>query len=298
MGKQNTTREMFIPGPPDLPPAVPIEPIQSIQQSIPVRRGDSLRITSFSSLTVTLAIVVRIQTGKNITQGSFQLSTNGSRAAQNLDIDLTDGQLIGIFIQASSGIAVRGQVFVRANLIFGAIQSGATALATQTLLASYITTNSVIAYPTTPLISSIDGAGFLRAIGPTAGSGTTNQTWTVPGGTRWTIRSMEAFVTTSAVAGNRSLSLQAQVPGPTTIFISQPRTLQAASLTRRYDFGGFSESTAFFVDGLGNNQWWVTLPTVTLNYTGGGGFVTLAVDNPQAGDTLAAVMSLEEWLDV
>jgi hypothetical protein len=272
--------------PPDLPPAIPLDRIRSVQDSVLVRRGDQLTITSYSSVaSILVQIITRIYVNGDIQVGLQTFTTNGTRAAQATTIDLTDGLLIGVQILVLSGTALRGTVFIK-----GVIFQGSGTTQTQLgIISNYVTTNNQISYPTSPLINSTDGDGFLNPVDTSGG------TVFIPVNTLWKVIAVNAAIHCSAVAANRNYEFDQNLPGPSTATQSIPRRLQVANENIFYHLGDYSESTALFTDALGTVHWYVQMPQLKIRR---GGFVTSTIINIQAGDTNTSFVVVEEWMDI
>lgn len=275
------------PQPAPIGPAVPDSSFQSIQTSIPTRRGDILRLTFYSSLAFTASVIVRTYVNGDIQNGQFFVNTNTTRAARVQDIDLTDGHLVGVYVTYFSGTApLRGQCFVKGELRQG---TGTPAVTQLIILSNYLTGSFAISYPTTPLISSVDGVG-VRLIQTSA---TLGPTFNVPTNARWFVIGINYLITTSAVVANRIVSIQQSSGGNSFIF-SEPRVLIPASTTYNIFAGDYSESTATFLDGT-INRWWIKFPK---GYLLASDNLGIGVGNAQAGDSAVTTFGYEELLDV
>ncbi len=279
--------DIEIPVGPKLAGIVSREP-SSIQRSIRVRTGDSLRITAFSSTSnITVSIITRIWQNGQIITGQFFFVGNGVRTAQTIDIDLTNGDLIGINVFVSSGSVMRGQIFIKGEVRYG--QIGATQVPGIQIIANYISTANGLSYPDSPLMSSIDGRGVRlnqqSALAPPA-------TLQVPINTRWVFNFILINFFTSAVVSNRTVTI-AGSQGANMFFFCEPRVLIPASQTYSLIFGDYQESLVTFVDPA--NRWWIKMPQATFIAADQ---LSVGIGGFGAGDTMATQFSYEEWLDV
>lgn len=272
--------------PPLIAEAVSKEYIQSVQLSLPVRKGDVLSLASFSSVaSVIVRVVTRIYYGGDITTGTFFYTTNSTRAAQNLAFDLTDGILIGVQISIAAGTVARGQLFVKGQILQGV----STSTVQLGIIGNYLTTNNQISWPTSAVISSLDGTGVI--LNQTAVGNSTF--YNVPINTVWKIQTAELDSLLAAPVANRNAVVQTAFNPITSIC----RVNLTAGLGYQVTWGDFSESTAAFTMAAAPfiNFLYVKYPNLLVQNPDS---VNIALLNPQAGDASSSVLIYEELLNV
>lgn len=168
-----------------------------------VTGNDNLRINSWNSV-VGVALTIRLRfidaTTGDIVANEFVHTPNSNRTKATSDFPLSVGFPLNITVFASAGVPLIGQTFVQVQLVRGF--TGATLLLA-TLLQGYVTSVQAIAYPGSPIIGSLEGAGVLRSVvGTTPGAGA-DITETVPTGARWEVLTMSATFTASVAVANR-----------------------------------------------------------------------------------------------
>lgn len=164
---------------------------------------DNLRIVSFNAAGgVRLKLNARVV--GNDQKASPQVwdhTPNTDRSAAMNDFALSGLTLLNLSVFASAGAPRIGQTFVIVQLIRGV---GAAAIVLGTILQGYVTTTQAVAWPGSPIETSIEGGGVLRAITGTQPAAGGEIAETVPTGARWELLSFRAALTTNAAAGVRS----------------------------------------------------------------------------------------------
>jgi hypothetical protein len=163
---------------------------------------DNLRISSYGSVAgVTVAIEGRmLDCDGRVIPIADSHTPNSDRTVARSFVGLREGWLTSIQARIGGGTARRGQVFVVVELVRG--RTG-NVQPLGTLIQGYAGSISALAWPGSPIVSSVDGPGVLRSIAganPAVGAEISE---TVPAGTRWRLVSFTAVLVTSAVAGNR-----------------------------------------------------------------------------------------------
>ena len=250
---------------------------------------DRLRLVSLNSLaSVVLTIRGRfLAVAGGVPTAFAQTHTpTTDRTVASTDIPLGDGWLLGATIVATTASPIIGQAWVQLQLVRGG--SGATVVL-QTLAAGYVTDTQHLAWPGSPIASTLDGAGALRAItgsDPAAGA---EMSETVPTGARWRLLGLAIELVTDATAANRDLILQVN-NGVGLFWASDPNQSQAASVTRTH------------VAAQGSRRLNPTAGTAMWHYPHDmdllGGFVlTTSTTSIQAGDNYGAPeLLVREWL--
>lgn len=193
---------------------------------------DNLRLTTFggvANLVVVLEGRLLNMDGVVVPLGERHVPNSNYTAAQST-FTLAEGVLTHVQLRIATGTSGRGGVFGVLEIVRG---TGANAQALGTLLQGYITTNARLAWPGSPIESSVNGPGRIRSItgtNPAAGLETSD---TVPAGVRWRLMSWAASLSTDATVVNRFPTLIVD-DGALAIFQSQDTVAQAASSTVRY----------------------------------------------------------------
>lgn len=252
---------------------------------------DNLRIAAANSLTgVTLAIQGRRMTAKGTVEAfAWTFTPSADRLVTSTLFPLGVGAVLNLTIFAATGTPQIGQTFVQAKLVRGF--SGAIVVL-GTILQGYVTSNQELAWPGSPIQSSIETGGYPRVVLGTNPALGAQLTETVPTGARWELQGFIAALTTSAVAGTRQPALVFDdgtftygiavnpgtlAPSSTISFVWQPGVPSAPS------GGGFAP--------LGN----LAVPVVML----AGHRMRSSSNNFDAGDQWDQVHYLvREWLQV
>lgn len=124
---------------------------------------DNLRIVSSNSLAgVSLRVEARfIDPAGTISAQSWDHVPNSDRTPRTTDYRLGVGALLNLTVYASSGAPRIGQTFVMVQLIRG---DAPAAIVLGTMLQGYVTAVQHLAWPGSPIQSSIEGGGYPRAI--------------------------------------------------------------------------------------------------------------------------------------
>lgn len=264
-----------------------------------VRRDQFVRLQIFSSAVATLVIESSFlyEDLANPIPGEETLVTDGTRAAQTLDIQTGDGVLQYLVIRATSGNFNRGQIFCRALIMQGQ-KGAASAYPRAVILSDYVTLGAPIGFPFSSLKDATSGLGNLTGVVGTFV--TPNVQYTVPTNTRWRIASLRFGFTTDATVANRNILIRA-IDNPTGSIVAEivSRVFQTASLGWIYDVGGYWEYNTAFTNAPGGQN-----PTITLRFPSNifirsADTFLIFIMNAQATDSLGScVLYVEEWLDV
>lgn len=220
------------------PPAqqmMPYAPELAGALGVYVTGEDHIRVTSYGALA---SVVVAIDGRFTFCDGSVvpiaELHTpNSDRTAATSIIKLARGYVSNIQARIASGSPKRGQVYVIVELVRG---TASNAIPLGTLIADYIATGGRVAWPGSPVRSSLDGPGMLRSITGTDPAAGSELSETVPTGARWRLRALRASLVTSAVVANRTVVLFVD-DGATAYWTSASPTTQPASQTVPYTVG-------------------------------------------------------------
>lgn len=168
----------------------------------------SLAINSWNAL-AGVAITVRVRwltADGRLTDSDFQHTPNTNRTKATTVVPLGVGFALNVMVFASTGAPLRGQTFIQIQLVRGLT---GVLLPVATLLQDYVTAVQAVAWPGSPIRSSIEGGGFPRTIVGAAPAAGANINEAVPTGARWLLRSFFSNLVTSAVVANRVIQLAA-----------------------------------------------------------------------------------------
>lgn len=213
----------------------------------------ALRINSWNALAgvvVTVrARIIRASDGE-LVDSSWDHTPNTNRTKATNDFPLPAGFILNVTAFASAGSPLVGQTFVQVQLARGL--SGATLLL-GTLLQDYVTSVQALAYPGSPIRSSVDGGGYIRSITGAAPGAGVEILETVPAGARWELLTGACVLTTSATAGTRIVGLLIRTAGVTRAATFQPTGLIPSRIGVWY----FGQAMPNMTDPTGNQN---TLP--------------------------------------
>lgn len=217
----------------------------------------------------------------------------GESSPKRRDYRLDPGAIIslriGLTTTALSTIALGAQ-FARLQLVYG---EGDTATAFSTLLQGYISPKNDLGWPGSPLQTMHDGLGFVQGIGWTYDPINDHVEAIVPNNTRWRVMSGVVEITTSAVAGNRSVLLQAfDASGTLARWYGAAGILQAPSTTYFYSFGAGMPPTDINADVFPVLPWPQELDMTA------GQVLRVKLGNAQAGDLMSGIDgTVRGWLE-
>jgi hypothetical protein len=168
--------------------------------------NDNLQIVSANSLTgVALAIHGRRLTAQGqIEPFAFVHTPNTDRSTRTENYKLGAGALLNLTIFATSGSPSIGQTYVSARIIRGL---AGPIIVLGTLLGGYVTAVQHLAYPGSPIQSSIEGGGYYRIITGTDPATGVRWSETVPTGARWRLVALRVGLTTGAGGPTRIPSI-------------------------------------------------------------------------------------------
>jgi hypothetical protein len=249
----------------------------------------NLRLTAFNSAAgVTLLVSGQIL-GPDGEVRPFQqtLVPTTARAISTAIFAPGCGWLLDAQIVASAGTPRRGQCFARLELIAG--REGATH-ALGTVLQGYVQDTTALAWPGSPIVSSVDGPGVIRAIVGTDPAAGVEISETVPTNARWRLLAVYAQLVTAVAAANREPSLVVD-DGANNLTVSSAFASQAASLTHQYSWHHENQLAAI----LNGTAHPLRLPRIVAM---GGYRIRTATTNIQAADNWGAPnLLVEEWIE-
>jgi hypothetical protein len=252
--------------------------------------SQNLRIRSWNAATGVIVTVAGLSVGDdNIVRPFVYTHTpNTDRSAKSEIFVLQACGLLSCQVFASLGTPVRGQTFVRVELVQGregAVQSLAT------LIQGYLTANLTRSYPGSPVEDALTGPGVLRSVAGTDPAAGIECSDTVPTGARWRLVNARFTLVTSATVVNRFVSIVLD-DGVTTFYQAPDNTAHVNGVTVSHSFG----------DALG------AFGTTAVAYLGplprapmllAGWRIRTTTQGLDAGDNYAAPQYLvEEWLEV
>lgn len=196
---------------------------------------DHLRLSVANSLTgVRVGVHYRTAPTPTTTQPHRQdFAPTADRAVTTMEFDVGPGYLLNVVCFASSGAPKRGQTYAKLEVIRG---FGASAIVLGCVCAGYVTATQPIAWPGSPMESSLDGDGYIRSVLGTQPAAGADISETVPTGARWELLSFYAPLTATAAAGNRTTQLTAYTSGSATKLFVPMASAQPPSTTYSYDW--------------------------------------------------------------
>jgi hypothetical protein len=258
-----------------------------------VTNDDNVQLTVWNSNALLTEVQFQVRVLKP--DGSIVILTyklpnpTSDRTRNTIAFQLTEGFLLGAVVGPPGAAMVRGQAFCNLAILRGAVSNP---LWTDLLIADYITTAFLPAWPYGQLRNAADGQGNVTSnVGAAPGAGA-DPSITVPTRALWLLQSVKTHLLTDGVAGNRQVGLQILGGGGANIFTGNAAAAQAASLGYDYSF-----APGLALDAHTPIEQTAPLPAGLLLQPGSLiSFVCLGID---AGDQFAAVsVQVVEWLDV
>lgn len=250
---------------------------------------DNLRLTTFGSLAgAVVAIEGRmvLLDGRVVAFAERHVPNSDRTAAASLH-GLGDGYLTNVQLRLSTGSGGLGRVFGVLEIVRG-LSGGVQPLAT--LVQGYITTNARRAWPGSPIESSVNDRGWLRAFQGTDPAANVEISETVPANTRWALWSFFAALVTDANVANRTVTLIID-DGANVVWQQDASAAQAAGLTRQYEAFNFGAAA----DLVGST---FRLPAPFPIVLPAGFRIRTSTANRQAGDNWGApLLVIEEWFE-
>lgn len=214
-----------------------------------------------------------------------------NRALVTKSKPLAEGFILSISCQAAIA-TTRGQTFVRVALGNAALGVNQPV---QMLMADYVTTAMAPAHPNGRVLTPAEGPGNVYSVTPANPAPGADWQITVPANARWRVQSGNAFLQTSAAAGNRVPQIQIVQGSARTWLMATPAAIAASTLVEAVVGPGLVASTVFGA--------LVQLP-IPQN-------VILRGSNPSGADFIGTTtsgllvadqwsntfLSVEEWLD-
>lgn len=219
----------------------------------------------------------------------FSLLMASDRSIRTRNNPFGEGWLLNAAVYVSAGTPTHGETYGRLTVLRGSL--GAT-VELATLTAGYITAGNRIAWPGSPVRSSLEGPGFVRNILGTDPAAFFEIGISVPNNARWRLLALRVNLVTDATVANRQVQLQFDASGNGTYLFATAINAQTASSTVTYQFGQFGSARATTF----NNVQEIPIPPIILP---AGSTIVSVTNNMQAGDNYGAPRILvEEWFDV
>lgn len=145
---------------------------------------DNLRVRSWCAVAnVRLAIDLRFGQADGAVQAFAETHLPASdRSLVTSDIHLTAGYVLNLVVRAAGGTPIVGQCYVIVDVIRG---SGGAAVVLGQMLGGYVSSSQGLAWPGSPIASSLEGPGCERMIQRTTGSAAAFIETFVPVSARW-----------------------------------------------------------------------------------------------------------------
>jgi hypothetical protein len=252
---------------------------------------DNLRIVVVNAVVGVVVTVTGRFIGLDQVIQAFQFTIvpTSDRLPTTLDERLGTGYLLNLSVVASAGGPLVGQTYCMVRIIRGL--SGAT-LVLGTLLGGYVTAQQHLAYPGSPIESSIAGGGVIRTIGGTQPAPGIDLVETVPTGARWEILIVSSQLQTDATPPTRIALLRTAASGVPVGYFPTTRNIAASSgLWYQWAPGMNGE-----IENVPSGVSLAAIPP-TLILVAGGVFATLTA-NLQMGDTWGVpYYTVREWLE-
>jgi hypothetical protein len=251
---------------------------------------DFLEVASYNSQAgVRIAVQGRMWTAdEGIKPFSHSHVPNTDRSRDIEVFGLARGYLLNAIVFASAGTPKIGQTFVSLHVIRG---QGQARVLLATLVQGYVTAEQELAFPGSPIASSVEGAPYTRHVTGTDPAAGAFSLETVPTGARWRVRGVTIRLTTSATATTRRPYLALHAPAGNIVAISPQATTIGASNVMDFSWAlGLPVSAAISpLQGIAGAPDIIVLPA---------GLVQINAEYLQAGDNFGAPeFYLDEWLE-
>lgn len=250
---------------------------------------DNLRVQSFNAASgVELAIRGRMLTPDGLIV-PFELThtPNTDRSVKSTLHQMGDGWLLNLYAVASAGAPVIGQTFIEVQIVRGL--SGAV-LELATLLQGVVSAAQRLAWPGSPIVSTIASPGNIRVVVGTNPAAGAEIAETVPTGARWRLLSFIAQLTCSAVVANRRPILVLD-DGANATLQSDPPEAQVASQSHQWVAGAGTERLV----ATSNVRTWAMPALILLP---AGHRIRTATTGLDPGDDWGTPrMVIEEWIE-
>lgn len=267
--------------------------IRGVLNPFPLTGEESIRLTSYNSLAgVKVVLHGRIlDDDDNPHWFRYTHTPNTDRSAKSEDFAISKGLLTNVvaFVEGASPLV--GQTFIQVRVVIG--QSGATFLM-GTLLQDYVTAQSDLAWPGSPLRTPLEGGGYVRAIIGTFPAPITDVVETVPTNARWELVSLFTQFVASAVVAPRLILLSLQAPSfVPLVYVTMQATIAASQSSTCNWYNG----APFSSQNIGGNLYELAPVPPASPLLAGGRISVTSLYGYQAGDQFIKVYySVREWI--
>lgn len=134
-----------------------------------------------------------------------ELTPASDRSASSVELSIGEGYLLNMTAFASAGAPVRGQTFVRVQVVRG---RDAAAVVLGTAIQGYVTAQQDRAWPGSPLEGSLEGDGYIRVIDGTDPPAGSEILESPPTGARWQLLVFTVRLDCSAAVADRRTLLR------------------------------------------------------------------------------------------
>ncbi len=198
---------------------------------------DSIELRVWNSnaalTSVTMQLRVLKPDGTIVIEAYTLQGLTADRTQNTLAVNQLSGYLVGAVVGPPGVALQRGQTFVNVAVVRGTIQNP---LMVEVLIADYMTSSFQPGWPYGRQLSAVDGSGFATTRLGTAVPPGYESALIQPANTRWAMQSVVVTLTTSAAAGNRSVTLSC-INSIGAVFVVTAPTTQGPSTQIEYTFG-------------------------------------------------------------
>jgi hypothetical protein len=220
---------------------------------------------------------------------AYSLAPTADRVASTRIFPLGVGAIVNLAVWAIDGAPAIGQMFVIVQLVRG--REGGTELL-GTLLQGYVTSTQTLGWPGSPIVSSIEGPGYVRQIQGTTPAIGTMPFEVVPTGARWELLSALSILTCDATVITRQPQLVVFGAYSALIMVSASQPCGALGVVN-YGFTSGFGAPGTFAGVYNQNPLPVSIP-LTAGFS-----ILYNVLNIQPGDQMSAIaFCVREWLEV
>lgn len=253
--------------------------------------NDNLRVEGWNTAPgATLQVFGRfVRANGEVNSLNHVLPLTADRLRNVSDFAVGDGYMLNLVVVVTGATPKIGQTFARVSVIRGL--SGAT-IVLGIMLQGTVTSQQALAWPGSPIASSLDGPGVDRTLVCTVPAAANPISETVPTGARWSILAAYAALLTDANVGNRIVYFE-HMPLGTPVYISvHPQTAPATTGSAFFWACGFPIETV-----PANNLTTANLSTPSILTEGDRAQINFF--NEFAGDQFTdGRLQLLEWLEV
>lgn len=253
--------------------------------------NDHLRIEGWNTAPgAVLQVQGRFITNQGLTDvfsHSLNLTADRVRAAR--DIPMGIGYLLNLVVTVIGATPKLGQTFTRLSVIRGL--SGAT-IVLGVMVQGLVTSQQALAFPGSPIGTSLDGPGVDRVIQATVPAAGNPISEAVPTGALWNVLAASCRFTSDATVGNRNPYADWWPSGLQVAISVHPQVVPASTTVSLFWAVGFNVNAVTIA-----NLTTVNLANPTL--LASGAVFRIQALNIQAGDQFPfGRLQVREWLEV